>query len=357
MTPIEYYQKQCQTGEISEDPQQLIVLEKLEEIYTNLIREHRKRTTFFGGLRKPALIKGLYVWGGVGIGKTFMMDCFYQAVPFPQKMRMHFHQFMQMIQHELKKHQGKKNPLHIIARKIADKSMLLCFDEFFVNDIADAMILAKLLDALFKHGVCLVTTSNTEPDKLYLKGLQRPLFLPAIELLKKHTTVMHVPTTIDYRLRHLKEAGIFHTPNDAAAKKSMENSFHVLTMGQTVSDKPIEILGRSIDVVKRTDDVIWFEFISLCSIPRSQHDYLEIAQQFHTVFLSNIPVIAPDAKNTISLFIRLIDVFYDANVRLVFSAEKPTNELYDHGYLAQDYVRTNSRLLEMQSEEYFIKER
>lgn len=353
MTPLEYYQHQLSQGLIAEDSQQLLVIQQLDEIHLELLREHRQRSRFFSFLRKPQTVKGLYLWGGVGIGKTFMMDCFFHTVPFEEKMRMHFHQFMRFVHSELKIYQGEKNPLQIIAAQIAKKTMLLCFDEFFVTDIADAMILARLLRELFANGVCLVTTSNVMPDDLYKKGLQRPLFLPAIELLKQNTLVMHVPTTIDYRLRHLRNAGVFYTPNDAAAMQNMEKTFTVIVNGQEVTDAPVEICGRMVPVVKRTEDTIWFDFNVICKIPRSQLDYLAIAQQYTTVFVSNIPMLPPDARDIVSLLIRMVDVFYDAHVRLVISAADKVENLYSQGVMLFEYTRACSRLLEMQSEDYF----
>jgi cell division protein ZapE len=356
MTPLNYYRQQCANGLISEDQQQLAVLEKLQKIYFELIKENKHRSGWFSWLYKPKLITGIYLWGGVGIGKTLLMDCFYKCLPFNNKMRMHFHQFMQLIHTDLVKYQGKSDPLQLVAREIASQTMILCFDELFVSDITDAMLLGRLFKALFDNGVCLVVTSNTPPNDLYKNGLQRSQFLPAIALLKQHTQVVHIPTAIDYRLRHLKEAGVFYTPLDQAARQNMEKTFSVLAEGKNINDTPIEIYGRLIQVVKQTDDVIWFEFSEICKVPRSQKDYLEISQKYRTVFISNIPIIEPNAKDTICLFISLVDVFYDANVRLVISAAEPVPEIYSRGYMILEYTRTNSRLLEMQSMDYFAGE-
>lgn len=352
-TPLSYYEDYCQQGLITPDPEQRIVLNHLHSVFIHLVKEQRKRDGVSRLFRKPKLVHGLYIWGGVGIGKTFLMDCFYHSLPFKNKLRMHFHQFMRMIHEQLKQHQGEKNPLDVIATEIAKQTTVLCFDEFFVNDIADAMILARLLKALFIRGVCLIATSNTMPDNLYYRGLQRPLFLPAIALLKQHTTVLHVPTQIDYRLRHLKLAGAFYTPNDEIAAENMAKSFAIFAEAKPVTSDPIHLNGRNIQVIKRSDDIIWFDFADLCHIPRSQHDYLAIAERYHTVLLGNIPAIPPNAKDKIALFIRLIDVLYDARVRLIFSAAVDIDGIYTSGTMAQDFVRTKSRLLEMQSEDYF----
>ncbi len=355
MTPIDYYHQQCAAGLISEDQHQISALQYLQQIHAELLLEQKKRSSLLGRMRKPRLVPGLYMWGGVGIGKTFLMDCFYHSLPFPNKMRMHFHTFMQMVHCELREHQGKQNPLEVIAAKLAKKAMLICFDEFFVSDITDAMLLARLFKALFSQGVCLVATSNAHPDDLYKKGLQRQLFLPAIAMLKEKTTVLHVPAAIDYRLRQLKNAGVFYTPNDDNASENMEKCFAILAENTLVRCEPLEICGRLIQIKKQAGDIVWFDFDKICTVPRSQNDYLKIAGKFNTVFISDIPRIPSSANNMINLFIRLVDVFYDARVRLVFSAAAPIGEIYTHGYMATDYMRTCSRLIEMQSESYFMK--
>lgn len=356
MTPIDYYQQQCQNGFITYDPEQWIVLENLQAVYFNLIQERKKRSATFAFLHHKRLVKGLYLWGGVGIGKTFLMDCFYHQLPFKQKMRMHFHQFMQWLHLELKQHQGKTDPLLTVAKDLADQAMVLCFDEFFVSDITDAMLLGRLFKALFTEGVSLVTTSNVAPDELYKNGLQRQQFLPAIAMIKANTTVIHIPTKIDYRLQHLTEAGVFYTPLDKMAELSMEKSFASLSQGLAVDREPLIILGREIKVRKKAKGIVWFDFAGICQVPRSQNDYLEIAKLYQTVLISDIPVIPENAKDRISLFINLVDVFYDARVRLVLSAEQPVPELYNRGYMILEYARTHSRLLEMQTAEYFAGE-
>lgn len=356
MTPIDYYHEQCNKGVIHSDSNQLLVLQKLQRVYAELLVEHKKR---FGILRifyKPRLVEGIYLWGGVGIGKTFLMDCFYNCLPFDQKIRMHFHKFMQHIHDKLKIHQGEIDPLQAIAAELAKQTIVLCFDEFFVSDIADAMLLGRLLKTLFAKGVCLVTTSNTKPDDLYKNGLQRLQFLPAIALLKKNTEIIHISSDIDYRLRHLKEAGVFYMPLGKIAEENMQKTFAILSQGRSVDFAPILINGRLIQIKKQTGDIVWFDFMEICSVPRSQHDYLVIAEKYRTVFISNIPVIAENARDTICLFVNLIDVLYDARVKLVVSAEESVPELYSRGYMLLEYTRTNSRLLEMQSLEYFSGE-
>ncbi|HEX2548497.1 MAG TPA: cell division protein ZapE [Gammaproteobacteria bacterium] len=356
MTPLEYYRDQLIKKDLQEDPEQRLVLQCFESLYQKLLLEQKKRTSFIRYFTKPHLIKGMYLWGGVGVGKTFLMDCFFQSLPFKEKLRCHFHHFMQRIHDALKQHQGQVDPLQSIAEELSRETMVLCFDEFLVSDITDAMLLGRLLKALFLKGVTLVATSNTEPDKLYQYGLQRSQFLPAIELIKKNTEVIYIPSKMDYRLRHLKEAGVFYSPLNQDSALKMQKTFDVFTKGENTSVSPIEIFGREIKIIKRTDTVIWFDFKDICSIPRSQHDYLAIANTYRTVLISNIPVIPENAIDTIRLFVNLVDVFYDAGIKLIISAAEPIPELYSRGNMILDYARTHSRLLEMQSMNYFNNE-
>lgn len=353
MTPLDYYREQAANGMISHDTEQLNTMRVFQRIYHDLVAEQEKRSGFFSFLHKPKSVRGLYLWGGVGIGKTFMMDCFFHTLPFKNKLRMHFHQFMHLIHEKLTLHQGEKDPLQVIAKELSQQAMVLCFDELFVSDITDAMLLGRLFKALFANGVSLIATSNVAPDDLYKYGLQRSQFLPAIALLKEKLDVMHIPTVIDYRLRHLKEAGVFYTPLNKESAQNMEKSFAVLTQGNRFSEAPITINDRQIKIKKRSHNVIWFEFNDLCHIPRSQNDYLAIAAQYKTIFISNIPIIEANEKDTICLFINLVDVLYDARVRIVISAAEPVDQLYNRGYKIMEYARTHSRLLEMQSHDYF----
>jgi cell division protein ZapE len=356
MTPIDYYQEQVIKGVIFSDAEQLIVMQHLQRLYQELIEEQKKRSSFFSFLhpRKPP--HGIYLWGGVGIGKTFMMDCFYHSLPFPHKLRMHFHQFMQMVHDKLTLHQGENDPLKVIAKEISQQTTVLCFDELFVSDITDAMLLGRLIKMLFLNGVCLVATSNIAPDDLYKNGLQRAQFLPAILALKKNMEIIHMPVVVDYRLRHLQQAGVFYTPLNKTTEQNMEKSFVALTKQKNISYSPVRINDRYIKIKKQTNEVVWFEFKDICSVPRSQHDYLAIAKLYQTVFVSNIPVIQENEKDMICLFISLVDVLYDARVRLVISAAEPIEQLYNRGYMLMEYARTHSRLLEMQSQDYFVSE-
>ena len=356
MTPLDYYYEQVKKGVIFEDSQQLNALHHFQRVFDELLTENKSRNSWSAVFHSRKLIHGLYVWGGVGIGKTFLMDCFYHCLPFKKKQRIHFHEFMQSVHNALTLHQGEKDPLKIIASEIARKIDVLCFDEFYVSDITDAMLLGRLIKTLFEKGVCLVATSNTPPDDLYKNGLQRSQFIPAIELIKKNCDIVHVPTEIDYRLRHLKEAGVFYTPLDDIAKQNMEKSFDTLTAGKNINATPLSIFGRQINIKKRADDIIWFEFDELCRVPRSQNDYLEIAKHFRIIFISDIPVIPVTQKDTLCLFVSLVDVFYDARVKLVISAAEPVGQLYNRGYMTLEFTRTHSRLLEMQSTDYFINQ-
>lgn len=355
-TPLSRYQALCQAGEIQKDPVQAQIVNALEHIFQQLILRQRQRDTRYGKIRrkiKPrAPIEGLYLWGKVGTGKTFLIDLFYACLP-TTKMRKHFHQFMQDIHAQLREKQGQQNPLRAIAKEIADSTVVICFDEFIVTNIADAMILSELFKALFEGGVCLIATSNTEPDQLYHNGLQRQRFLPAIEMIKRNTRVFHVTTQKDYRLRHLTRAGVYYTPLTPEAAKAIDDTFLNLTQGKTILTDPLELFGRIIDIKKRTDTAIWFTFLQICGRPRSQKDYLALCEQYETLFVSNIPVLHPKQRDLVTAFIQLIDVLYDTHTRLVLSAAAEPDALYPEGPLHADFLRTQSRLIEMRSEDYF----
>jgi cell division protein ZapE len=353
MSPLQKYHQLIQASDLVVDKNQLLVMEKLNHIAKDLEAEDLARQDFWHFLRQTRGVRGLYLCGGVGIGKTFMMDCFFSAVAIDKKIRLHFHQFMNSVHAELIALQGEKNPIDIIARNFAQKYLLLCFDEFFVIDIADAMILGKLLTLLFSYKVCVVLTSNVLPDNLYLRGLQRLQFQPAIKALKLNTEVVAIPSTVDYRLRHLTKAGVFFTPLTTTTKQQIEYCFHVLAQGKTIDTHPVEINGRSIRTIARTDDSIWFEFREICGVPRSQNDYLEISMRYHNVFISNLAPILANEKDIVALFVNLVDVFYDARIRVILSSATPIEGIYPQGYKKQEFIRTQSRLLEMQSTDYY----
>jgi cell division protein ZapE len=360
MSPEAKYRALLQNPGFSPDPAQQRVVALLEELHWALERRRSKSDgwwarLFGGGRRQAEPVEGLYLWGGVGRGKTMLMDLFYECQPPDDRKRMHFHRFMQRVHRDLRSLAGTVNPLEQVADRFARESRLLCFDEFFVSDIGDAMILGELLDGLFTRGVTLVATSNVEPDRLYENGLQRRRFLPAIGLLKRHTRVFDVDGEVDYRLRVLERAEIYHAPLDAAAVQSLERSFAALAPDAPEPDAVLEIEGRPIRARCVAEDVAWFEFAELCEGPRSQNDYIELARIFHAVLVSNVRRFTPRSEDAARRFISLVDEFYDHNVKLILSAEAPVTELYAGERLRFEFQRTESRLLEMQSHEYLAR--
>ncbi len=313
---------------------------------------------WFSGRKKVEPVKGMYLWGGVGRGKTYVMDVFYDSLPFPQKIRTHFHRFMRRVHGELRKLKGHKDPLKVVAKVIAGEAKVICFDEFFVSDITDAMILAGLMDELFSCGVTLVATSNTEPDNLYKDGLQSERFLPAIDLIKQHTEVYNLDNGVDYRLRTLKKARLYHSPLGGEAAQAMSGCFDSLALDLSVirTDVGLDVEGRKIVALKEADDVVWFDFMAVCGGPRSQNDYIVLAKEYHAVLVSNIPELAAANDDQARRFIYLVDEFYDRKVKLILSAEKPIHQLYGRGRLAFEFQRTVSRIQEMQSHDYLACE-
>jgi len=302
-------------------------------------------------LVRPPIPRGVYMWGGVGRGKSFLMDCFFQSVPLTRKTRLHFHEFMREVHRELQELKGTVNPLDELGRRIARRFRLICFDEFHIADVTDAMILHRLLESLFANRVSIVTTSNFEPDGLYPNGLQRERILPAIELLKARLEVVAVDAGVDYRQRTLEEVAMYHCPLGTIADAAMKRAFERLA---EVRDEPsvLHIEHREIRAVRRAGGVVWFEFREICGGPRSQNDYLELASRFHTVLLSNVPQMAPRLASEARRFTWLVDVLYDRRVKLIVSAAVPAEQLYIEGPLVHEFPRTVSRLAEMRSSEY-----
>lgn len=363
MTPADHYQSDLARSDFVADAAQAAAVEHLQRLYDKLVTTHRGprrpgRWRSWFGTAQPLWepVTGLYFWGGVGRGKTYLMDIFYESLPFEQRQRTHFHRFMRGVHKELKALAGEKNPLVQVARRLAERVRVLCFDEFFVVDITDAMILAGLLEELFRHGVTLVATSNIVPDELYRDGLQRSRFLPAIALLNRHTRVLNVDGGVDYRLRALERAELYHCPLDAEADASLMRSFESLAPEPPQADAELEVEGRRILARWLADDIAWFEFDELCDGPRSQNDYIELAREFHAVLVSNVPRLDAGRDDQARRFINLVDEFYDRNVKLVVSAEVPLGQLYGQGRLAFEFERTRSRLLEMQSHAYLGRE-
>lgn len=303
---------------------------------------------------KPAVPRGVYMFGGVGRGKSFLMDCFFQAVPIERKTRLHFHEFMREVHRELRELQGTVNPLDELGKRMAKRFKLICFDEFHVADVTDAMILHRLLDALFAHGVGFVTTSNFKPDDLYPNGLHRDRILPAIALLNAKLEVLNVDAGTDYRSRTLAMLDVYHQPLSEQAEASMLAAFNKLAESQD-EEAHVQIESRSIPAKRKAGGVVWFDFKSLCGGPRSQNDYLEIATQFHTVLLSNVPKMEVRNASEARRFTWLIDVMYDRRVKLIMSAAVQPEELYLEGPMAHEFVRTVSRLNEMQSNEFLLE--
>ncbi|WP_312358364.1 cell division protein ZapE [Stutzerimonas balearica] len=360
MTPLERYQADLKRPDFFHDAAQENAVRHLQRLYDDLLASERNNGGLFGklfGKKSQEPVKGLYFWGGVGRGKTYLVDTFYDALPFKQKMRTHFHRFMKRVHEEMKTLKGEKNPLTIIGKRFAGEARVICFDEFFVSDITDAMILATLLEELFKNGVSLVATSNIVPDGLYKDGLQRARFLPAIELLKKHTEVVNVDSGIDYRLRALEQAELYHFPLDAEAELSLEKSFKSLLTEncKVLEDEALMIENREIRARKIANDVAWFEFRALCDGPRSQNDYIELGKIFEAVLVSNVEQMNVAKDDMARRFINLVDEFYDRNVKLILSAEVELKDLYAGGRLEFEFQRTLSRLLEMQSHEYLSR--
>ena len=364
LSPLHRYQQDLKQSGFVHDVAQQQAIEKLEDLYKRLC-EKRNNTGFGAWLstlsaafgRQSAPERGLYFWGGVGRGKTYLMDIFYESLPFQQKMRVHFHRFMRRVHAELKSLNQQKNPLEIVAKRLAEEARVICFDEFFVSDITDAMILAELLKGLFDRNVTLVATSNIVPDGLYRDGLQRARFLPAIALLNEHTEVVNVDGGTDYRLRSLEQAELYHWPLDSEADVSLKCSFESLVpdINEVVADFALDIEGRRIPARFHAEDVVWCDFKALCDGPRSQNDYIEIAMEYHAVLVSDIPELTEKREDQARRFINLVDEFYDRSVKLIISAEKPIHELYSGQRLVFEFERTQSRLLEMQSHEYLAR--
>ncbi len=337
-------------------------MEMLQSLYDRLVS---RESSVSGGLRgfisritgavaEPEI--GLYLWGGVGRGKTYLVDNFFDSLPCERKMRVHFHRFMQRVHSELTALEGEKNPLEAVADRLAAEAVVICFDEFFVTDIADAMILGGLMEALFARGVTLVATSNIAPANLYENGLQRQRFLPAIALVEKYTKVVNLDTDVDYRLRTLEQAELYHYPLDEGADESLRACFNSLAPEQGKNWERVQINGRYLSTRCVAEGVIWFDFAELCDGPRSQNDYIEIARIYYAVLISGVPELGVDKDDQARRFVNLVDEFYDRNVKLALTAQKPLLALYQGGRLEFEFQRTQSRLQEMQSHEYLARE-
>jgi len=365
LSPIDKYKQDLSRDDFLFDAAQENAVKHLQRLYDDFQTKplavsgfkkvlNRWKKVYKKQETKP--IKGLYFWGGVGRGKTYLVDTFYESLPFKNKSRVHFHRFMHRVHQELKALSGQSDPLKIIAKKFAQETQIICFDEFFVSDITDAMILGTLFEELFAHNVTLVATSNIIPDELYRNGLQRERFLPAIKLINEHTDIVNVDSGVDYRLRTLEQAEIYHYPLDKQADENLCHYFKQLSGEAGKKGQNIEINNRELATVLVSEGVVYFDFSVLCESARSQGDYMEISQLYHTVLMANVKEMGSDSDDSTRRFIALVDEFYERNVKLIMSAEQPLEQLYSGGRLAFEFKRCLSRLQEMQSHDYLASE-
>lgn len=361
LSPLEKYQLDLKRHDFQRDQAQENAVKHLQRLYEDLIERpspkkglvNKALKIFASQPTKP--IKGLYFWGGVGRGKTYLVDTFHDALPIEKKMRVHFHRFMHRVHQELKSLDKQSDPLKIVAKRIASETDVICFDEFFVSDITDAMLLGTLFEELFSYNMVLVATSNIVPDELYKNGLQRARFLPAIELINQKCDVVNVDSGVDYRLRTLQQAEIYHTPLDQQAEINLLRYFEKLKPDPGKTQQTIEIEGREIKTRRVADGVLLIEFREMCDGPRSQVDYMEISREFQAVLISNVVQMSAAVDDIARRFIAMVDEFYERNVKLIMSAAVPMEDLYAHGQLEFEFKRCLSRLQEMQSEEYLAK--
>ncbi len=366
MSLTEKYNKALQQPDMKPDAAQQQAVAKLETLSLaltkkqgNLLSQLLKKISPLTQ-HKNKTIQGLYFWGGVGRGKTWLVNLFFDALPIKEKYRVHFHHFMLEIHEELSilsssKHKNRKNPLQHIAKQLAKKYKVLCIDEFIVTNITDAMILSELLHALFKQQVCLVATSNRVPDDLYLNGLQRERFLPAIELIKTHTEVFHLDGGVDHRTSLLEQNAVYYSPITENTNQQLSTRAQELAITPVVENKVLKVLGRDIQTTLCSEEMVYFDFKSICSTPRAAQDYIELARQFNTIFISNIPVLDEFSDDKARRFIYLIDELYDRNVKLIASAAADPKKLYQGNMLKFAFHRTSSRLIEMRSHHYLTQ--
>ncbi len=358
-SPLQAYQQDLTAEKITPDSMQLEAVTRLDDLYHRLVKSDQKQglaRRLLGLFKKTPPEKGLYLWGGVGRGKTYLMDMFFDQLPGQRKMRLHFHRFMHHTHEQLTRFKGRQDPLLLIADEIAGKTQVICFDEFFVSDITDAMILGGLFEALFERGVSLVATSNIPPERLYWNGLQRERFIPAIKLIEQHCEVFNLDSGVDYRMKYLQKANIFHTPHDQSAIDNLNQSFEQLAHDEMPANSLIEIEHRPVKTRRCAQGVVWFDFKEICQTDRSQTDYIEISRCFHTVIVSDIPQLESKDDAAARRLISLVDEFYERHVNLMITAAVPLEALYVGSRLTFEFQRTLSRLQEMQSEDYLALE-
>ena len=357
-SPLARYQAGVAEGHWQDDAHQRKALAELNRIHEEL-REDGARSGWqrlVDRFRTRPPVRGLYLHGGVGRGKTFIMDLFFDGLPTPRKQRLHFHRFMGRVHAELAQLKDQEDPLAIVAEHFAERARVLCFDEFFVSDIGDAMLLGRLLEHLFARGLTLVATSNTAPKNLYREGLQRARFLPAIAAIEHHCKVMELTSPQDYRLRALNQAPVFHQPLGEAAAQELESAYSRRATAACDKRGSLLVNDREIPVRRRAGDLIWFDFDALCRGARAAADYIEIAQSFPTVIVSGVPQFGSNDENEARRFVHLVDELYDRGVKLILSAAAPPTDLYRGERLRHEFERTASRLIEMQSQEYLQRE-
>lgn len=355
MSIREAYQENLRSHGHDPDAAQQAIVARLEDLRSRLLARQPRRglLRWFqpdAAPREP--VRGLYIWGGVGRGKTFLMDLFFESLDIDEKERIHFHRMMHSVHARLKSLGDIEDPLDKVADDIASGIRVLCFDEFFVSDIGDAMILGGLLRGLFRRGITLVTTSNSAPDELYEEGLQRQRFLPAIAAIKEYTDVVHLGGDVDYRLRLLQEAGTYLAPDDSLAQDKLQHFFDESASSQITRDAMLDVNGRTIRAHRCAKGIAWFDFDEICDGPRSQNDYIEIARWYPSVIVSGVPELTRKREDQARRFIALVDEFYDRRVKLILSAAKSPDALYSGQRLTFEYERTASRLIEMQSTDY-----
>ncbi|MDP6122603.1 MAG: cell division protein ZapE [Arenicellales bacterium] len=357
-TPKNLYQSALDSKQFSPDKDQALVVDAFEVLFHRLMEPKPLFTRLFHQfIASPPPIPGLYLVGGVGRGKTSLMDLFFELLPFPEKRRVHFYRFMKEVHDQLKTLKTRQNPLELIGRRIARQTKLLCFDELYVADIGDAMILAGLFTALVHNHVTLIITSNTYPDDLYRGGLQRDRFLPAIDLISHYTQLIDLGDSRDYRLMQLGESGVYFDLNDPETEARLESCFTQLSPDPHAEEgESVEILGRVIPVERSGDGIIWFTFEVLCGSERSQLDYIELSREYNTAIISGIPVLGAEAVDRARRLIELVDEFYDRGVKVIISAAAAPQLLYRGDRLAKGFARTASRLIEMQSSAYLSRE-
>jgi cell division protein ZapE len=357
LTVLEYYQQALGKRGFIADDIQYAAVQRLQRTYEQWVAYKERRNSAVKRLVvRPPLPRGTYLWGPVGRGKSFLMDSFYLTVPLVRKRRVHFHHFMRDVHREMETLKGREDPLDAVAWRIAKRYRLVCFDEFHVNDIADAMILGRLLQRTLARGVVYCMTSNYAPDALYPDGLQRERFLPTIALISERLDVVHIGAGVDYRRRALERVQVYHTPLGPAADAALMATFKQVADVEAEFHE-LDVEGRVIPYRHRAGGVVWFDFEALCGGPRSHLDYLDLAKRFHTVILSNVPRLLAKQANEARRFTWLVDIFYDSKVKLIVSAETPPEELYREGALSNEFQRTTSRLIEMQSRDYLMAAR